>query len=72
MKAGERIHKRGQELLKIGLTADASAQRRYRRLNPHQKGMIVGWLGKLKVWSVAEGLNKVERRIQKDSIQGKR
>lgn len=72
MKTSERIHKRGKELLRIGLTADTSAQSRYQRLNPHQKGMVLGWLGKLKVWSVTEGLDRVEARIQKDNIQGKR
>ena len=72
MSATERIRKKGKELLQIGLDRNADARDRYERLNEHQRGMVRGWLGKLKVWSVEEGLSRIEARIHKDSRQGRR
>lgn len=40
-------------------------------LNKHQRNMVVGWLGKGRIGTVTEALEKIQKRIDQDNQQGK-
>lgn len=78
MKTQTEIYtKKGNTLRLIGLAAleEMGEQRLIeleKRLNRQQRKTLIGWLGKGRVQTLVEGLEKIEQRIEKDSMQGRR
>ena len=67
--ASELIRNRGQVIL--NKESPWTNNPIWESLNRHQRLMVRGWLGKGRVTTVEEGLEKILKRIEKDSQQGK-
>ena len=73
----EIITKKGNTLRLEGISALQTAGatnllEREKRLNRQQRKTIIGWLGKGRVQTLVEGIQKIEARIRQDSMQGKK
>ena len=72
---GERITRKGNLLRLQGLEVLRAANNTRMltvesSLNRQQRKTVIGWLGKGRVQSLIEGLEKIQERIAKDSSQG--
>jgi len=78
MKSRTEVYTRKGNILRLqGLEMLKSAKntrllRIEAELNRQQRKTVIGWLGKGRVQSLIEGLDKIQKRIEQDSQQGKK
>lgn len=68
----ERIKHKGQVILNQTIPELDLDIGIWNSLNRHQHLMIRGWLGKGRVTTIREALDKMQRRIEQDNQQGKK